>query len=147
MSKVFLGIHLVFATRCRKRTIRMDQRRTLYAYIHSILQDRKCKTFRINGMQDHVHIAFDLSPVISLSDLARDIKRSTSIFMNPANGFPDFEGWGKGYFAESFSHQERDGVIGYIIDQEAHHNGKAFEQEMEWLSLKAGLRYYPDDWE
>ncbi|MBD5287749.1 MAG: IS200/IS605 family transposase [Bacteroides sp.] len=147
MSKVFIGIHLVFATRCRKRTIPMDKRRTLYAYIHSILQDRKCKTFRINGMQDHVHIAFDLAPNIALSDIARDIKRCTSIFMNDANGFSYFEGWGKGYYAESFSHQEREGVIRYIVDQESHHQGKAFEQEMEWLTLKAGLRYYPDDWD
>ena len=38
MSKVFAGFHIVFATRARKRTIPMDEkRRILYAYIHSII--------------------------------------------------------------------------------------------------------------
>ena len=146
MSKTFIGIHLVFATKSRKRTIPKDKSRLLYAYLHSILQDRKCYTLRINGIGDHLHIAFNLSPQVALADLVRDMKRSSSLFMGPGNGFELFEGWGKGYFASSFSYEERDSVIEYIRSQPTHHLGKAFEEEVEWLSLKAGLKYYADDW-
>ena len=146
MSKVFAGFHIVFATRNRKRTLPGDeQKRVLYAYIHSIIESRNSKTFRINGVRDHIHIAIDLNPSVALSDLVRDIKRSTSEFLKPSNGFPLFEGWGKGYYAASFSRENRDGVIQYIKDQEEHHLRNIFEAEMEWLSQKAGLSFHPDD--
>ena len=147
MSKIFIGIHLVFATRYRKRTIDMNRRRELYAYIYTMLQERGCKTYRINGIGDHLHIAFSLNPLISLSDLVRDLKRSTSLFLNSEKGFAGFEGWSKGYFAASFSYEERDTVISYIIDQEKHHLGKHLQAEMEWLALKAGLQFHQEDME
>ncbi|MDE5808458.1 MAG: transposase [Muribaculaceae bacterium] len=65
----------------------------------------------MNGIGDHIHIALDLNPSIALADLVRDIKRSTSEFMNPANGYPLFEGWGRGYYAATFSRADRDSVI------------------------------------
>ena len=146
MSKVFAGFHIVFATKSRRRTIPKDEKRRLYAYLHSVITDKKCKTFRINGMSDHVHIALDLNPTIALSDLVRDLKRSSSKFMQGTSAFPDFAGWAEGYFAESFSHNDRDGVIAYIMNQEEHHIGNSIEQEIEWLTLKAGLTYFPDDY-
>lgn len=147
MSKVFLGVHIVFATKHRRRTIAYDHRRLLYAYIHEILNSRKCHTLRINGMLDHIHIAINLHPEESLANLVRDIKRQSSTWLSNDPRFPKFEGWGKGYYASTFSYDDRDGVIEYIRNQETHHQTREFLAEMEWFAMKAGLTWHNDDWE
>lgn len=146
MSKVFAGYHIVFATKYRQRTINTEElREKLYAYIFGFLQNKKCYVFRIGGMSDHVHMALDLNPQIALADLVRDMKRSSGIFMSAANGFVDFMGWGDGYYAGTFSYENRDRVIGYIKNQQSHHQGKALDEELEWLALKMGLQYHTED--
>lgn len=146
MSNVFAGYHIVFVTKERKRTIPMEKRRLLYNYIFGILNNLGCKTFRINGMSDHVHIAIDLNPSVALSTLVRDIKRSTSFSLKREGSYPDFMNWARGYYACTFSPDDRDKVIQYIINQEVHHTGDTLEMELEWLSLKAGLQYFSNDY-
>ncbi len=146
MSNVFAGYHVVFATKNRQATIPYSQRRKLYNYIFGILKNNNCHTYRINGMSDHVHIAFDLHPNCALADIVRDIKRSSSLALTSDGSFPAFMGWGRGYYAATFSRDDLDSVKEYIINQENHHIGKAFEAEMEWLSIKAALKYHPDDY-
>ncbi|MDE6259089.1 MAG: IS200/IS605 family transposase [Muribaculaceae bacterium] len=146
MSNVFAGFHVVFVTKERKSTIPFQERRKLYNYIYGILKNQGCKTLRINGMTDHVHIAFELNPTIALADLVRDIKRSTSIALTREGSFPAFMGWARGYYACSFSPHEKDQVIHYIMNQEDHHAGTAIDAELEWLSIKAGLQYFPNDY-
>lgn len=146
MSKVFAGYHLVFSTKKRMRTIPAEYKRKLYNYIFTVLQSKECDTIRINGMSDHIHIAFNLNPRIALADLVRDIKRSSSLFMTAENGFPSFMGWGEGYYAHTFSHDDKVAVRQYIMNQEEHHAGKALIEEMEWMALKQGLRFHENDW-
>ncbi|MDE5868638.1 MAG: IS200/IS605 family transposase [Muribaculaceae bacterium] len=147
MSKVFAGYHVVFATKSRKRTLPLERARLLYGYIHGCLEKRNCKTFRINGMEDHVHIAFDLNASLALADVVREIKRGSSHFLGIDNGFPDFDGWGRGYYAHTFSIMERDGVIEYIRNQREHHSNFNFLDEIKEVSSRQGLAYHPDDWE
>ena len=146
MSNVFAGYHIVFVTKDRKPTLPSAVKKKLYNYIYGILKNCGCKTFRINGMSEHVHIAIDLHPSLSLATLVRDIKRSTSVELTRDENFPLFGGWARGYYACTFSPEHRDAVIKYITEQENHHAGKAIEAELEWLSLKAGLGYHPDDY-
>lgn len=148
MSKVFLGCHVVFATKHRKRTIPMEKRKILYAYIYKILQNHNCYTYRINGFVDHVHILFDLNPTIALADLIRDIKRSTTLMLRNDEQFPDFESWGSGYFAGSVGKAELQSVLDYVLHQEKHHTieNKDFMTEMQWMVEYHGLQWYPDDW-
>ena len=98
-------------------------------------------------MGNHVHLAFDLNPCYALSDVVRDLKRGSSIAMGKGGKFPHFEGWARGFFGCSFSPADKDRVVTYITNQVEHHVGKALEAELEWLSLKAELKFMLEDYE
>lgn len=84
-------------------TIPAGKKRALYSYINAIVIDRKCKVIRINGIENHVHILLRLNPTIALSSLMQELKRATSKWMHNNPQFPDFESWGKDYFAMSIN--------------------------------------------
>ncbi len=77
-----LYIHLVFAVKFRECLLKSDQRKELYQYASGIIENKKCKTIIVNGYTDHIHIFTGLNPSVSISDLVRDIKRSSSLFIN-----------------------------------------------------------------
>lgn len=74
MSKTFASYHLLFSTKNRERTITLAHKRLLYAYANAILKEKHCLVYCINGMDDHVHILFNLSPTISLSKVVQILK-------------------------------------------------------------------------
>jgi len=84
--------HIVFRTKSSKRTINQDNARNLYAYINGIIKNKKCVTFRINGMEDHIHILSDLHPSVALADFIREIKVSSSKWIKASGLFPYFDG-------------------------------------------------------
>ena len=148
MSKVFLACHVVFNTKYHKRTIPFELRRIIYAYIHTFLKSKNCKTYRINGSVDHIHIVLNLHPSIALSDLVRLLKTESSKIFRDDERFPDFEGWGDGYYCHSISVECLDAAIEYVKNQEKHHtvDNEDFMSEMRWMVGKHGMRWYEDDW-
>jgi putative transposase len=59
-----------------------QQREELFKYTSGIVENKKCKTIIINGFTDHIHIFTGIHPSVSVSDLVRDIKRSSFHFIN-----------------------------------------------------------------
>ena len=51
--------------------------------------------------------------------------------------------WQEGYGAFSVSHAQRQAVMDYIANQEAHHAKWSFEQEFMTLLRKSGVEYDP----
>ena len=86
---------IVFGTRDRKTTITNAFETELYKYTYGIIKNHNCKLYRINGMEDHIHIMSDLHPPVCLS---YEGKRK----------FPAFEGWQEGYGAFTYSVKEKD---------------------------------------
>lgn len=120
---------IVFSTKNRKKVMLKTNREELYGYIVGLLENKKCHSYRINGVEDHIHILTHLHPSVSLSDLVKDIKMATSKFIKEKNMFPDFDGWQAGYGAFTYSIREKDILINYIINQEEHHRKKTFREE------------------
>ena len=141
MSRVCSLHHIVFNTYQRERTITLSERRTLYAFLHSIITANKCKTLRISGTDNHVHILIDLHPTKALSWLVGELKRSSSIWMKQNNGFLRFNGWAHEYFASSISTTDKDSVIHYIQNQEQHHQKISFEDEITDICRKLGFEW------
>jgi len=54
---------------------------SLYKYIWGIIKNKKGKLYRINGMEDHIHILSDLHPSVSLADYIKTIKVATSLWL------------------------------------------------------------------
>jgi REP element-mobilizing transposase RayT len=91
--------HLVFRTKDSQKTLIQEHSRELYAYLMGFIRNKNCFLYRINGMEDHLHILCDLHPTIALADYMRDIKTSSSIWLKQSGKFSDFKGWADGYAA------------------------------------------------
>jgi REP element-mobilizing transposase RayT len=82
--------HLVFSTRNRERTITEQYEQELYKCTWGIINNFKCRLYRMNSMPDHIHILSDLHPSLSLSDYVKSIKVSTNTWMKESGNFPLF---------------------------------------------------------
>ena len=130
MSKVIAPYHLVFATKNRRTTIPAELRRDVFKMLFSILQERKCHVYCINGTSNHVHILFELHPSAALADMVKELKTRTSFWMHRDDRFKYFNGWCSEYFAEVVARDSIDSVIEYIKNQESHHGAISLEDEM-----------------
>ncbi len=131
MADVFSQIYLqtVFAVKNRDALIRPEWEAELHKYITGIVQNRGNKLLAIGGMPDHLHLFFGLKPAECLSDLVREVKKSSNAFI-AERGFSKFKfDWQNGYGAFSYSRSHRDAVCDYIRDQKRHHEKRTFEQE------------------
>jgi REP element-mobilizing transposase RayT len=124
---------IVFSTRMREMTINETHEQELYKYIWGIINNHKCKLYRINSMPDHIHIFSDLHPSLSLSDFVKDIKVASSLWMKESGKFPSFTNWQEGYGAFTYSQKEKDRVIDYIKNQKQHHAKENFFDEYKRL--------------
>lgn len=120
---------IVFGTKRRERTLTKDKRDDLYKYISGVLKNKNCHLYRIGGVEDHIHILADLHPAVSLSSLVKDIKLSSTAYIKENKLFPQFDGWQNGYGAFTYSIREKDILIEYVKNQEAHHKVKTFREE------------------
>ena len=136
MSGTFSQIYIqvVFAVKGRESLIQTTWEEELYKYITGIIRNKGQKLLAINGMPDHIHILVGLKPSCCLSDLVREIKKSSNDFIKE-KGFIKYKfNWQEGYGAFSYSHSALDNVIAYIENQKQHHRTKTFKQEyLEFL--------------
>lgn len=133
--------HIVFGTYNRQPTIERTHCEELYKYIWGVIKNKGCKLYRINGIEDHIHILSDLHPTISLSDYVKDIKVSSSLWMKECGHFPKFEGWQNGYGAFTCSMRERNRIINYIKKQKEHHQAETFYEEYKRLLIENGIEF------
>ena len=133
--------HIVFATYKRERTLRKEARPELFKYISALLKNKNCHLYRINGVEDHIHILTHLHPAIALSNLVKDIKLSSTELIKKEKLFPRFDGWQNGYGAFTHSLLEKDRLIEYIINQEKHHHKLGFKEEYIKLLNEHRIKY------
>lgn len=124
-----LYIQIVFAVKGRQNLISKKWKDEMYKYITGIITNQKQKLIAINGMPDHIHILVGIKPNISLSDLVRDIKSSSSKFINEQKWINGKFEWQNGFGAFSYGHSQLTNIIKYIENQEEHHRTKTFKEE------------------
>jgi REP-associated tyrosine transposase len=120
---------IVFSTRERKPCLIPDKRPELFRYISGIIKNKQSHLYRINGIEDHLHIVTHLHPTVALSDLVKDIKVASSIKIKETGWFGDFTAWQEGYGAFTYSIKEKDRLIEYVKKQEEHHKAISFRDE------------------
>ena len=133
--------HLVFRTKNSRKTLTQEYSTELYAYIMGFIKNKNCFLYRINGMEDHLHILCDLHPTIALADYMRDLKTSSSIWSKQSGKFPAFEGWADGYAALTYSWRDKDMIVNYIKNQQEHHKNETFEDELRRLLKEHGIDF------
>lgn len=134
-------IQIVFAVKGRENLIDLKWEDELYKYITGIVTNKGQKLLAINGMPDHIHILIGLKPSCCLSDLVREIKKSSNEFINH-NKLSKFRfNWQEGFGAFSYSQSNLSQVIKYIQNQKTHHQKNSFKDEYLEFLQKFEINY------
>jgi len=94
----------------------------------------------VGGTADHVHLLAGLRATHCLSDVMRDVKQTSSEWVHETIQSAIFS-WQEGYGAFTVSASNIDRVRKYILNQEAHHKKKSFQEEYVNLPEKSGVEY------
>jgi len=139
--------HVILRTKDCKKTLTQTHIKELYAYILGIIRNKNCMLYRINGIEDHIHILSDLHPGYALADYVKDIKVASSLWIKQCGKFPNFIGWSDGYAALTYAWRDKDIIANYIINQQKHHEREAFAEEYKRLLEEHGIkideRFFP----
>ena len=130
--------HIIFRTKYSVPAIDIAYEDELYRYIWGFVKNKESILYRINGMPDHLHLFIELSPKFALADFMRDLKCSTSKWLQANPHFPLFQGWATGYAAFTYSQNEKEVVINYIKRQKEHHLSVNLETELRNLLTENG---------
>ncbi|HJV76806.1 MAG TPA: IS200/IS605 family transposase [Paludibacter sp.] len=133
--------HIVFCTHNQKNTLPIEQHDELYKYIWGIIKSRKGVLYRINGMENHIHILCDLHPTVALSDFVKEIKTASNRWMKETGNYPKFESWAEGSCALTYSFRDKEMIVNYIKNQKEHHRKVNFEDEYRALLKEHGIEW------
>jgi putative transposase len=116
-----------------------EVRSQAHAYLTATLRALDCAPLAVGGVADHVHILCGLSRTISLSELVKNLKTSSSKILKSKvhDGF----GWQNGYGAFSVSQSASKSAFSYIAEQEIHHRKMTFQDEFRALLNKHGIAF------
>ena len=143
MANSFTQIYLqiVFAVKYRLAIVQPEWENELYHYISGVVERRGHKLICINGMSDHIHILLGFHTTQSISDLVREIKISSTNWINDRNFCVGKFEWQSGYGAFSYSRSNLSEVIKYINNQKEHHKKRDFNQEFELILEKFNIEF------
>ena len=137
---------IVFATKDHQPTMSEPGQERLYRFITGIIQNHNCHPYRINGVEDHLHIITHLHPTVALSNLVKDIKLGSSDMIKKELIFPNFGGWQDGYGAFTYSISAKDKLIEYVKNQKEHHKKVSFKEEYIGLLKEHGIEFDEKYW-
>jgi len=145
MASTYLSLHyhIVFGTKNRAPIIRADWLPRLHDYLGGTIRGLGGFPEGIGGVQDHVHLLVSLKATHCLSDVMRELKKASSVWVHDTLGESQFA-WQEGYAAFTVSASALDAVRRYIANQENHHCVKSFRDELLEMLEKAGVDYNPD---
>ncbi len=124
-----IWIHAIWATKERTPFITKNVESKIYDFMGEQLRKIGCPVRIINGMPDHIHCLFLLNPQKSISEVIKQIKGSSSHFINQSNLISEKFAWQTGYAAYSVSESVLERVFLYIQNQKNHHHKKTFQEE------------------
>ncbi len=132
---------IVFSTKERKKCLDYKNREMLFKYIWGIINNKKSHLYRINCVNNHVHIITHIHQTIALADFVKDIKTASSTWIKQENIFPNFEAWQIGYAAFTYSNDAINTLIEYVKNQEKHHKTLSFSDELKQLLIEHNIEY------
>jgi len=141
MSYTQIYYHIVFRTKNSEKSISQHNISELYRYIWGIIKNKKSQLYRINGIEDHIHIFVSLHPTIAVSDFVKTIKVATSHWMKSHKDFQRFKGWGDGYAAFTCRHRDKEQLVKYIMNQQEHHKKESFRDEIIRVFREEGVEF------
>lgn len=123
-------VHTVFSTKDRRPFLR-DQalREELHRYMGGILTNHDCQPLIVGGVEDHVHILSTLARTCQASEMVKEVKRGSSLWLKTKDPGPGDFAWQNGYGIFSIGLSQVAAVRTYIAAQEEHHRKATFQDE------------------
>ncbi|QMW03742.1 IS200/IS605 family transposase [Spirosoma foliorum] len=137
-----LYVQIVFAVKGRQNLISSEHKNDLHSYITAIVQNRGAKLLAIHCMPDHAHLFIGFGPTLTISDLVRDVKASSSGFIKE-KGWSQKFAWQEGYGAFTYGQSQVKDVIQYVLNQEEHHRKRTFREEYLTFLKRFEVPYEP----
>jgi len=140
LSCVYL--HIVFSTKNRVGFLQdAVLREKTHAYLAGIVAQQNCPAVHVGGVSDHVHLLVRFGRDTTQSDLLRELKRSSSVWVKQQPGGHDNFSWQNGAGLFSVGPRNVGGVRRYIEKQETHHRAESFQDELRDLFRRSGMEW------
>ena len=128
-----LYVHLVWSTWDRLPLINEAFESRLFSAITKKCRELNCEPIAIGGIEDHIHLLIRIHPAISIADLVKQVKGSSSHLMTHEITPNVFFKWQGGYGAFSVSRNDLSKIRNYIDNQKTHHTEVLLEPDYEMI--------------
>jgi len=133
--------HIVFSTKSREPVLHAQGREQLFRYIWGILKNKQCVLYRINAVEDHLHVLTHIHQTLAVADVVKDIKVASSLMIKEEALFQGFTGWQAGYGCFTVSESAKERVGNYIKNQQEHHAKVSFADEYRAILKENGAEF------
>jgi putative transposase len=134
-------VHFTWSTEKRNPWLEKPMREDLYSIIGGIMRNKKAKLLAAGGVSDHIHLYASMPSTISIGDFVNAVKSNSSRWIHETYLRLRNFAWQEGYGAFSVSKSEETRVVRYVLNQENHHRGRTFKEELVALLDKHGIEY------
>lgn len=114
-------IHFVWATWDRYPILTSDIRDRVFRAVLSKCDELGCRAEAIGGVEDHMHLLVKMPSTISIAELVKGLKGSTSHLTSHTIAPGQFFKWQGSYGAISVSPDDLADAINYVRNQDRHH--------------------------
>lgn len=140
LSAIYL--HAVFSTKNRVPFLKTQvERENMFALLAAISYRMECPPVLVGGMEDHVHILFQLSRKVAPANWVKEVKRASCAEWKRRPENPADFAWQHGYGLFSVSASHLGAVETYIREQEKHHEKRSFQAEFRALLRRYGIEW------
>jgi len=120
-NKILAYYHIVFATKHREPLLLENFQPALYKTIWEKCWIINCEPVIINGTENHIHLLVKANPNVAISKTVKDIKGSSSRWLNANHNFTQPFSWQRGYGLFTVSPKDVPLIARYIQNQKEHH--------------------------
>ena len=136
-----LYAHLIFSTKDRQGLIDESIRTSVHGCLASIIRAMNSPYVVVGGVEDHVHILFDIGKIYAPCELVKEVKVESSKFVKTlGKQYRDFF-WQRGYGMFSVGPTQRKQAEAYVRGQAEHHRTRSYKDEFRGFQHKYEIEY------
>jgi REP element-mobilizing transposase RayT len=131
-SHVFhdLHVHLVWHVKSGRRLLTGEVEELTHAFLRSKARMNGVYLHQLGGTDDHVHLAFQIEPFVTIAQLVEELKEASAFEVNKRLSRQALD-WERGYGAVSFARRNLEWMVSYIENQRGHHESGRLVPRLE----------------
>ena len=139
LTKIYA--HMAFSTKKRERWLDDKIRTRVHGYLATVIRVLDSLWVVVGGVEDHVHILFDMGKKTAPVKYVEQTKRESSKFVKTLGPKYGKFYWQRGYGMFSVSPKDRDEAESYVRHQEEHHRKRSFQDEYRMILNKYDVEF------